>query len=239
MSAATSPAPRAGRQKPLLYSYWRSSTAYRVRIALNLKHVPFQVEEVDLLGGAQNAASYRALSPVGGVPTLVLPDGKVFIQSLAILTWLDRAYPEPWLMPEDPFKAAQVQAAALTIATDIHPVNNLKVVQRIATMGHDRDEIAGWMNHWMGIGLAAFQQQLPDGTPFCFGDAPGLADVCLVPQMYNARRWGLDLEPLPRLVAIEARCLALETFDAARPRDPQAGPSRGSGQQEGGAAADT
>ena len=200
-----------------LFTYWRSSTAYRVRIALNLKGIAYQAVPVNLAAGEQCGAGYTALNPGQGVPTLVTDDGTPLTQSMAILEWLDETHPQPPLLPEDAVARARVRAAALAIATDIHPVNNLRVITRLEAMGHGQGEAVDWMNHWMARGFAAVAAMIAPGTPFCFGEAPGLADLCLVPQLYNARRWGLDLAPYPRLTAIEARCLALPAFDAARP----------------------
>lgn len=200
-----------------LYSYWRSSTSYRVRIALNMKGVAYELIPVDLVAGAQTEAGYATLNPGMGVPSLVLDDGTVLIQSMAILDWLEDTSPDPALLPETPVAKARVRAAALAIATDIHPVNNLRVIGRLKSMGHSPQEVATWMNDWMARGLAAFSQMIAADTPFCFGAAPGLADLCLVPQLYNAHRWGCDLSPFPRLTEIETRCLSLPAFDAARP----------------------
>jgi maleylacetoacetate isomerase len=200
-----------------LYTYWRSSTSYRVRIALNLKGIAYQAVPVNLVAGEQREPDYTALNPGQGVPTLVTGDGTALTQSMAILEWLDDTCPDPALLPRDAVARAQVRAAALAIATDIHPVNNLRVVARLREMGHSQDDTVDWMNDWMARGFAAFAAMIAPDTPFCFGATPGLADLCLVPQLYNAHRWGLDLSPIPRLTAIEARCLALPAFDAARP----------------------
>ena len=202
-----------------LYTYWRSTTSYRVRIALNLKGIACEAVTVDLVAGEQRAPDYAALNPGQGVPTLVLDDGTVLTQSMAILDWLEETCPEPALLPEAPLARARVRAAALTIATDIHPVNNLRVVGKLKAMGHGQDEATAWMNDWMTRGFAALVRLIDADTPFCFGDAPGLADLCLVPQLYNAHRWGCDLSPFGRLTGIEARCLALPAFEAARPEN--------------------
>ncbi len=202
-----------------LFTYWRSTTAYRVRIALNLKGIAYEAVPVNLVSGEQGAAEYVALNPGRGVPTMVLDDGTVLTQSMAILEWLDDAYPAPPLLPSDPLDRAKVRAAALAVATDIHPVNNLRVVDKLKSMGHSQDEAVAWMNDWMTRGFAAVEALIAPDTPFCFGDAPGLADLCLVPQLFNAHRWGCDLTPFPRLTGIEARCLVLPAFDAARPEN--------------------
>ncbi len=201
----------------ILHSYWRSTTSYRVRIALNLKGLAYEAVPVDLVAGGQHDPAYKALNPLGAVPTLVLKDGTVLTQSMAILEYLEALYPDPQLLPRDPLAAAQVRAAAVVIASDIHPVNNLRIGKRLGQMGHAQDEIVEWMRHWMCVGFAAFQALLPEKSTFCFGEAPGLADICLIPQLYNAHRWGCDLSPFARLTAIETRCLDLPAFAAARP----------------------
>ncbi|MAM59914.1 maleylacetoacetate isomerase [Maritimibacter sp. UBA3975] len=200
-----------------LYTYWRSTTSYRVRIALNLKGIGYEPVPVNLVAGEQRASDYAKVNPGLGVPTLVTDEGVTLTQSMAILEWLEETHPEPALLPADPAERAHVRAAALGIATDIHPVNNLRVVGQLKTMGHSPDDTVDWMNHWMSEGFAAFQSLIRPDTPFAFGDAPGLADICLVPQLYNARRWGTDLTPFTRLTEIEAACLAHPAFDAARP----------------------
>ncbi|NIZ12322.1 maleylacetoacetate isomerase [Phaeobacter sp. HF9A] len=200
-----------------LYSYWRSTTSYRVRIALNLKGVAYETIPVDLVSGAQHDADYVALNPGHGVPTLVTPEGQVLRQSMAILEWLEERHPTPALLPQDAGARAEVRAAAQVIATDVHPVNNLRVVHRLRDMGHSGEETTRWMNDWMGQGFTAFAAMIRPDTAYCFGDAPGLADLCLVPQLYNAHRWGLDLAPFARLTEIETRCLARPEFADARP----------------------
>ncbi|WP_341864224.1 maleylacetoacetate isomerase [Gymnodinialimonas sp. 57CJ19] len=200
-----------------LYTYWRSTTSYRVRVALNLKGIAYEAVPVDLVAGEQRAPDYAVLNPGQGVPTLVLNDGTVLTQSMAILDWLEETHPDPALLPGDAVARAQVRAAALTMATDVHPVNNLRVVGKLKSMGHSQDEAVDWMNDWMTRGFTALSRLIRDDTAFCFGDAPGLADLCLVPQLYNAHRWGCDLTPFARLTEIEARCLALPAFDRARP----------------------
>lgn len=200
-----------------LYTYWRSTTSYRVRIALNLKGVAYDPVPVNLVAGEQTAPDYAALNPALGVPTLVTDAGEVMTQSMAILDWLEEVYPDPALLPNDPLARAQVRAAANVIACDIHPVNNLRVIGKLKSMGHDQVDAVAWMNDWMTRGFTAFQSLIRADTPFCFGDQPGLADLCLVPQLYNAHRWGCDLAPFARLTEIEARCAALPAFDAARP----------------------
>ncbi|MCO5160169.1 MAG: maleylacetoacetate isomerase [Mesorhizobium sp.] len=206
-----------------LYTYWRSTTSYRVRIALNLKGIAYEAIPVNLVAGEQNAPTYAAINPGEGVPTLVLDDGAVLTQSMAILEFLEESHPSPPLLPRDPVMRARVRAAAFAVATDIHPVNNLRVIARLKAMGHSQDETLAWMGLWMERGFAAISRMIEPRTPFCFGDEPTLADICLVPQLYNAHRWGVDMSPFPRLADIEERCLALPAFDAARPdRQPDA-----------------
>ncbi len=200
-----------------LYSYWRSTTSYRVRAALNLKGLVYETVPVNLVKGEQRDPGYTALNPGAGVPTLVLDDDTVLTQSLAILDYLDAAYPEPRLTPEDPVARAKVLAAAQTMALDVHPVNNLRVVQHLKkTHGASDDAARDWMLHWMHEGCTAMET-LIEPQPFCFGATPGLADLCLVAQLYNAKRWGLDMTPFPKLSAVDAACLAHPAIAAAHP----------------------
>lgn len=202
-----------------LYSYWRSSASWRVRIALHLKKLEYETVTVSLIadGGRQNSDDYSAINPQNLVPALVLADGTKFTQSLAIIDWLESTYPDPALLPHDTISRAHVLAAALAIAVDIQPINNLRVVKMLsAQFGADADAKAAWSKHWIEIGFNAFNELISPG-PFAFGNRPTLADICLIPQLYNARRVGLDLEPWPRLLAIEAACKALPAFSAAAP----------------------
>jgi maleylacetoacetate isomerase/maleylpyruvate isomerase len=207
-----------------LYSYWRSTTSYRVRAVLNLKGVAYTQESVDLVAGAQLTADYRGLNPGTGVPTLVLDDGTVLTQSLAIIDYLDATYRQPAMLPGEAIERAPVLAAALTVATDIHPVNNLRVLAQLRTRyGAAPEQTRDWMLHWMAEGFAALEAQLPEREGFAFTDAPSLADVCITAQCYNAHRWGLDLARYPKAARIEAVCLALPAFAAAHPdRQPDA-----------------
>jgi maleylacetoacetate isomerase/maleylpyruvate isomerase len=202
-----------------LYSYWRSTTSFRVRAALNIKDIPHEIVPVNLVEGEQRAAPYLALNPIGGVPTLVLDDGTVLTQSMAILDWLDAAGFLPRLMPEDPIARARVLGAAFVIACDIHPVNNLKVLNYLKErLGHSQDEAVAWMRHWMHEGFTAFNELIEPGARFCFNDeAPDVADLCLAGQMINARRWGLDLAPFPRLVEIDERLRKIPAIAQAMP----------------------
>jgi len=202
-----------------LYGHYRSSAAYRVRIALHLKGLAYESEAVDLRGGAQREAAYRALNPQGLVPALV--DGpRVFAQSLAILEYLDETHPRPPLLPADPAGRARVRRIAGLVACDIHPLNNLRVLQYLEReLGAGEPAREAWVRHWIGLGFEALEAllQAPETGSFCHGDAPTLADVCLVPQAYNARRFGCPLEKYPRLVEIDARCRKLAAFAAAAP----------------------
>lgn len=200
-----------------LYSFWRSTTSIRVRAALNLKGIDYEIAPVDLIAGDQRAPGYATLNPGKGVPSLVLDDGTVLTQSLAILDYLEAVYPEPPLLPTDPVGCAQARAAAHQIALDIHPVNNLKVVNHFRTFGPSEADAVAWMMHWMSEGFTAFAQMIRRDTPFSFGATPGLADLCLVAQMYNARRWGFDLAPIGRLVEIDARCQEIDAIARAMP----------------------
>lgn len=203
-----------------LYGYWRSGSSYRLRIALGLKGLTWEDSPVHLVRNEQREEAFLRLNPLGLVPALVLDDGTVLTQSLAILDWLDRSHPEPPLLPADPVLRAQVMAAGMTIAVDTHPIQNVGVVAHLkSTHGVDQQGGVDWMCHWMALGFDAFQKMCRPDTPFAFGDTPGYADLCLVPQIYSAHRWDMDLAPWPRLTEIEARCLALPAFDAARPEN--------------------
>ncbi|WP_191287405.1 maleylacetoacetate isomerase [Aliiroseovarius zhejiangensis] len=203
-----------------LYGYWRSTAAYRVRIALNLKGISVAHVSVHLVkdGGQQHTPAYVAKNPTHLVPSLELEGGTVLTQSLAIIDYLEAIQPDPALLPSDPVARAKVLAAAHVVAMDIHPVNNLRVVSHLAdTFGADVEAKRQWMCHWMDTGFEALEQMVRKDTRFSFADTPSLADICLVAQYYNARRWGLDLTPYPRLTEIEETCLALPAFADARP----------------------
>ena len=208
----------------ILWGYWRSSAAYRVRIALNLKGLEAEHRFRHLRRGEQLEAGFLALNPQGLLPALVLEDGAVLTQSLAICEYLDETYPVPPLLPRDPVVCAKVRAFAQAIAAEIHAVQNLKVLNRVKALGHDQATANAWAHDIIAEGLAACEALLRDQPgPFCFGAAPGLADIALVPQVYNARRFGVDLSAMPRLAAADAACLALPAFaDAAPERQPDA-----------------
>ena len=204
-----------------LYSYFRSSAAYRVRIALNLKNIPYEMESIHLIrgGGAQHSAAFKAINPQARVPALVLDDGEVLTQSLAIIGYLDRTHPQPPLLPTDPLQRARIEAAAQVIACDIHPLNNTSPLQYLKrTLGQEQSAIDAWYHHWVLLGFEALEGMIQPG-PYAFGKAVTLADVCLVPQVYNARRLKVPLDRFPKIVAVDAACLALPAFDKARPEN--------------------
>ena len=211
-----------------LYGYWRSTTSYRVRAALNLKGLAYETVAVDLLAGDQHAEAYRACNPAGGVPALVLGDGTVLTQSLAILDFLEAICPEPRLVPADPVMRARVMAAAQVLAVDVHPVTNLRVVRSLRSeLGIADERVRDWMLHWVREGCTVLERQLRPDTAFSFGGAPEIVDLCIVSQIYNARRWGMDLAPFPKIARVEAACLAVPEIAAAHPdRQPDARPDR-------------
>jgi len=207
-----------------LHGYFRSAAAYRVRIALNLKGLGAEPISHHLRRGEQRSDEYLRLNPQGLVPTLVTDDGAALTQSLAIVEWLDETYPEPPLLPDDPLRRARVRAFALVIACDVHPVQNLKVLNRLRSLGIAETAVTEWAAWANAEGLAACEALVAAETgPFCFGDRPSLAEICLVPQLGNARRFGVEVSRLPRLLAAEAAALALPAFAAAAPeRQPDA-----------------
>ena len=203
-----------------LYTYFRSSAAYRVRIALNLKRLSYRSRFVHLAKGEQRQPEYRDINPQGLVPALV-DRGSALAQSLAIIEYLNDTYPEPPLLPRRRDERAYVRSLAQIVACDIHPLNNLRVIRYLADV-LDQDEPArtAWVRHWIEEGFEAFEEQLirhGAGGSFCFGDAPTLADICLVPQVFNARRFGCDLSGFPKIRAIDENCLALPAFRDTAP----------------------
>jgi maleylpyruvate isomerase len=209
-----------------LYGYFRSSAAYRVRIALALKGIEAEHIGVHLLkeGGQQLEPSYLAKNPQGLVPALELDDGTVLTQSLAIIEYLERVFPEPRLIPADPVEAAKVRAVALAIACDIHPLNNLRVLNYLKeTLMRPQEDADRWYRHWVLKGGLEAVEALIGGEDFCFGERPSLADVCLIPQVFNARRYRIDISHLPKIVRIDRRCGEIAAFAAAHPsRQPDA-----------------
>jgi maleylacetoacetate isomerase len=203
-----------------LHTYFRSSAAYRVRIALNLKGLAYEPQPVHLLkdGGEQNAPAYRATNPLGLVPTLHT-GGAALTQSLAIIEWLEETHPTPRLLPDDPLRRAQVRAFALTIACDIHPLDNLRVLQYLRRrLGQPQEAIDTWFRHWIAAGLPALEAMAQAGSgPWCFGAEPGLADIVLIPQLANARRLDCPLDAFPRLLRAEAAAASHPAFMAAAP----------------------
>ena len=203
-----------------LHGYFRSSASFRVRIALALKGLPYEYLPVHLVKGEQRSAAYADVSTTGLVPTLVTDDGQALGQSLAIIEYLDELHPQPPLLPGSPLARAQVRSLAQTVACEIHPVNNLRVLQYL-TRELKVDEAAktAWYRHWVRVGLEAFErelQRLPSAA-YCFGDTPTLADCCLVPQIFNARRFDCDVSGLPRTMAAFEACMALPAFQKAQP----------------------
>ena len=205
-----------------LYDYWRSSAAYRVRIALNIKGVDYRPIKIDIMPGAdeQMSASYRVLNPQMRVPAIEV-NGEVVGQSMAILEYLEEAYPAPSILPADPVTRLKCRAFADTIACDIHPLNTLRVLISLkGPLGQDAVAVSAWYRHWIAEGLAPLEElanRHGDGKRFLYGNAVTMADVCLVPQVYNARRFGCDLAPYPALVAVDEHLNTLPAFIVSRP----------------------
>jgi len=200
-----------------LNGYFRSTASQRVRIALNLKGIAYEQVSYHLRRGEQRSPDYLRLNPQGLVPSLELDGGSVLTQSLAICDYLDEVYPEPPLLPADPLARARVRAFAQVIACDIHPIQNLKILARLQSMGHSDAEVQNWAAAIIDEGLDACARLIARETgPFCFGGTPTLADICLVPQLVNARRFGVDLR-WPRLIEAEGACLELDAFRRAAP----------------------
>jgi maleylacetoacetate isomerase/maleylpyruvate isomerase len=212
----------------VLYGYWRSSSSYRVRIALNLKGIDYEQVPVHLVrnGGEQNQPAYREINPLGLVPALV-HEGQVIVQSLAICEYLEEAFPMPPLLPADKRGRARVRSIAQSIASEIQPMNNLGVMQYLKKeMGQTEETVREWYVHWVNRGFSSIESWLGsrDTGKFCHGDAPGLADCYLVPQVYNAERFNCDLESYPRIMRITSLCRELPGFRAAAPENqPDAG----------------
>jgi maleylacetoacetate isomerase len=203
-----------------VYGYFRSSAAFRVRIALNLKKLDYENAAIHLRRNDQTKPDYRAVNPQGLVPTLD-DGGRTLIQSLAIIEYLDEVYPDPPLLPSHPAERARVRALAEIVACDIHPINNLRVLRYLThSLDHDETAIATWYNHWIDAGFQALERLLvgdPRTGTFCHGEAPGIADIALVPQVVNAERYRLALAPYPTIARIHQSCMALEAFATAHP----------------------
>jgi len=204
-----------------LFTYFRSSAAYRVRIALNLKGLPYEMVSIHLTkdGGRQHTPEFRTVNPQMRVPALALASGDVITQSLAIIEYLDETHPQPPLLPADPLARAKVRAMAQLIACDIHPLNNTSPLRYLKReLKHEQAEIDAWYHHWILQGFTALEAMLGPG-PYAFGARVTLADLCLVPQVANAQRLKVPLDGFPKIVAADAACLKLPAFDKARPEN--------------------
>jgi maleylpyruvate isomerase len=202
-----------------LYSYFRSSAAYRVRIALNLKGLTYEMVPIHLTkdGGRQHTSEFRAINPQARVPALELSSGEILTQSLAIIEYLDEIHPEPPLLPADALGRAKSRAVAQMIACDIHPLNNLIALQYLKRqLKHEQTDVDAWYHHWIIEGFTALETMLADG-PYACGPHVTLADICLVPQVANARRLKVPLEKFKKIVGVDAACMKLPAFDKARP----------------------
>jgi maleylacetoacetate isomerase/maleylpyruvate isomerase len=203
-----------------LYTYFRSSAAFRVRIALNLKGLAYEPAFVHLPRGEHRAPAYGAVNPQALLPALE-DGGRLLTQSLAILEYLEETHPAPPLLPKDPLERARVRSLAMLIACEIHPVNNLRVLQHLKrALGQTQEQLDAWYRHWIGDGLAKFEADLVNGKTagkFCHGDTPTMADCCLVPQVFNAQRYQCDTAAYPATMRAFAECMKLEAFDRAQP----------------------
>ncbi|GIL41743.1 maleylacetoacetate isomerase [Roseiterribacter gracilis] len=210
-----------------LYSYWRSSAAYRVRIALNMKRVVYEQVPIHLVKKEQSSPEYLALNPSGLVPALVTDDGQVLTQSIAICEWLEETVSGPSILPEKEYDRVRARTIAQIIACDIHPLNNTRVQAYLRTeMKQDDAQVQAWIHTWIASGLAAAEALIVDGKRYAVGDRPSVADICIVPQLYNARRFDVDLTPYPKLCAIDAEAAKLQPFIDAQPeRQPDAPPT--------------
>jgi maleylpyruvate isomerase len=203
-----------------LYNYFRSSAAYRVRIALALKDVPYDTVRVHLTkdGGEHKRPEYKAVNPQMRVPALVLSGGETLIQSLAIMEYLDEAFPEPPLLPAEDIERARVRAVAQIVACDIHPLNNSGTMAYLRKIGHDDAMINEWYAYWVTSGFEAIEAMIKPG-PYAFGPRVTIADICLIPQIYNARRFKVPLDKFSKILGVEAACNKLPAFDKARPEN--------------------
>jgi maleylacetoacetate isomerase len=202
-----------------LYTYFRSSAAFRVRIALNLKGLAYEPQFVHLAKGEHLQPAYRAVNPQGLLPALQV-DGALLAQSLAIMEYLEETHPLPPLLPTDPLGRARVRGMALIVACEIHPLNNPRVLKYVKNaLGHSQEEVDAWYRHWIADGLAKLESELakPGTGRHCHGDAPTMADCCLVPQIFNAQRFDCDLAPYPTVMRVFGACMQLDAFDRAQP----------------------
>ena len=206
-----------------LYSAWRATSAYRVRIGLNLKGLAYDYAPVDLLAGEQHKAAFRAVNPQRFVPALDV-DGRILTQSMAILEWLEETHPAPALLPHDPWDRQTIRAMCGIIASDIHPLNNTRVGRALGAMKVPDEGQKTWIQRWINDGFQVLEPLIAEhGRGWAFGDAPTLADCCVVPQVYSAERYAVDLEPFPAIRAVAARAAAHPAFDGAHPsRQPDA-----------------
>lgn len=203
--------------------YFRSSSAYRCRIASNLKGLEYDFESVHLKHGAQKAPAYAAVNPQQLVPALITDEGEQLAQSLAIIEWLDETYPQPALLPQDAVLRAKVRAFSQVIACEIHPLQNLRVLQYLRNdLSLDEDAVNAWLARWLGDGLQACEDILAKqggNTAFCFGDQPGLADICLVPQIFSAQRFNVDISDMHRINEVYEHCQSISAFSDAHPKN--------------------
>jgi len=202
-----------------LYTYFRSSAAFRVRIALNLKGLAYEPTFVHLAKGEHRAPAYGEVNPQALLPTLE-DGGRLLTQSLAILEYLEETHPVPPLLPKNPFERARVRSLAMLVACEVHPVNNLRVLQHLKrALGQSEEQVNAWYRHWIGDGLAKLEADLarPDTGIYCHGNLPSIADCCLVPQVFNAQRYQCDTSPYPTVMRVFAACMKLDAFDLAQP----------------------
>ena len=208
-----------------LYSFWAATAPYRVRIGLALKGLEFDIVPVDLRAGDQHGAAYRTRNPQGLAPALETAEGELLTQSLAILEWLEETHPTPALLPPDPLGRARVRAMAAIVACDIHPLNNLRVHQALQGLGVSREDVNTWSARWVSDGFDALEAMVArHGGGFAYGDAPTLADCLLVPQVYAAARYDLDMSRWPNLKAVAERAAGHPAFEAAHPRNQPGAP---------------